>query len=50
MAVLKFNPNNDDKPEVVQMISEPIIPDEPKAKAQPKKTVKKSSKKKASSK
>ena len=50
MAVLKFNHNNNDKPEVVKTISEPIIPDEPKAKAQPKKTVKKSSKKKASSK
>mgnify|MGYP005819884687 CR=1 FL=1 len=49
MAVLKFNPNNDDKPEAVA-ISEPIIPDEPKAKAEPKKTAKKSSKKKASSK
>lgn len=50
MAVLKFNPNSDDKPEFIQTISEPIIPDEPKAKVAPKKIAKKSSKKRASSK
>lgn len=50
MAVLKFNPNSDDKPETIVVFSEPIIPDEPKAKVEPKKTAKKSSKKKVSSK